>query len=383
MTVFQRAGILVVSLACLVSQSTPAQQAQPAAPPASLRSGVPPPPLPPSDTLAPANSTTPSGQMPGERKSQSVDIEIPATIVGPTLNSLKRTLVPAPAQTGGATNAGAPNFRGLKRLSREEIQATTSDTFSIYVLRDSERTLVFDFPNTREQAKMFARIVLFIERAGASKTRVMTVPEVQRWLTQNSVQFETLTVGNNLRTGELARFFNSARFQGEPITVDEQRLYDWLLQAQLLREEDAGVAVVEPERILITLPQASMVPGCPGCTVTAAQRAIILQHELSHARFTTDTVYQNYVVWFWSNSMSLVARDKFSRFLRSRGYDSSIRELAANEMQAFLLHTPDPAMFSAADVGITDAELADLRQRFQDGIAPRPRAAADKPYQFE
>ena len=42
----------------------------------------------------------------------------------------------------------------------------------------------------------------------------------------------------------------------------------------------------------------------------------------------------------------------------------AIRELAANEMQAFLMHTPDAMMFSAADLGVTDAELADMRRRF-------------------
>ncbi|MEO8137844.1 MAG: hypothetical protein ABI831_28190, partial [Betaproteobacteria bacterium] len=256
----------------------------------------------------------------------------------------------------------------MKRLSRDEILTAASDGVAVYVLRDHERTLVLDFPNTREQAKMFARLILFVERAGTSKTRVMTIPEIQKWLVQNSQQLDTLTVGNNMRTGELARFFNLARFQGEPITIEEQRLYDWLLQLQLLREEGGGVAVVDPERILVSVPQASIVAGCPGCSVTAAQRAVILQHELSHARFATDTVYQHYTMHVWSNVMSLTTRDRFLRFLRQRGYDASIRELCANEMQAFLMHTPDPAMFSASDIGLTDAELVDLRRRFSDGL---------------
>jgi hypothetical protein len=382
MTVFQRAGIFFLFLQCLVCQSAAAQPAQPVEP-SEVRSVVPAAPAAP-DASATAPAAAPSAPQqgsaptPADRKPPSLDIEIPGNMVRPTLDSLKRT----PATAAGQSTA-APNLRGLKRLSREEILAATNGAFTIYVLRDSERTLVLDFPNTREQARMFARLILFVERAGSSKTRVMTVPEVQKWLAQNSVQFDTLTVGNNMRTSELARFFNSARFQGEPITVDEQRLYDWLVQSQLLREEEAGVAVIDPERILVSVPQVSTVAGCAACSVTAAQRGIILQHELSHARFATDTVYQNYVLWFWSNSMSLVARDKFTRFLRSRGYDSSIRELAANEMQAFLMHTPDPAMFSAADVGLTDAELTDLRRRFQEGTSPKPRASADKPYQFE
>jgi hypothetical protein len=118
------------------------------------------------------------------------------------------------------------------------------------------------------------------------------------------------------------------------------------------------------------------------CNVSPSQRAVILQHELAHARFATDTVYQSYVLWFWSNAMTLVQRDKFQRFLRARGYDSTIRELCANEMQAFLMHTADPRMFSPADVGMTDSEIAELRRRFQDGLSPKPRAAVEK-YQFE
>ena len=322
----------------------------------------------PISVPAPSTST--------DRRTSSVDIDAQGKAVGQDLDVVKRNAA-APSSNASAT------FRALKRLSPQEILAASHDVFSIYVLRDSERTLVFDFPNTREQSKMFARLILFIERAGASKTRVMSVPEVQKWLQTNSVQFDTLTVGNNMRTAELARFFNSARFQGEPITVDEQRLYDWLVQSQLLREEEAGVSVIEPERVLVSVPQVSSVPGCNGCTVSTAARAVILQHELSHARFATDTVYQNYVLWFWSNALSLVQRDKFTRFLRSRGYDTAIRELCANEMQAFLMHTPDPSMFAAADIGVSDAELTEMRRRFQEGIAPKPRAMADRPYQFD
>ena len=421
-TVFKRAGIAwIVLQLCWQSAAaqdaaaerppalvpvTPAAPATPAAPDASTAARpVVPAPQAPVDPLGTAKSATaetprttltitpaaavpvappptsitrslPVPVAPADRAT-GIDIDSQGNVVGPNLESLKRT---APLAT-----SSTPALRALKRLTPQEILASSHDDFAIYVLRDSERTLVLDFPNTREQSRMFARLILFIERAGASKTRVMTVPEVQKWLQANAVQLDTLTFGNNMRSGELARFFNSARFQGEPITVDEQRLYDWLVQSQVLREEESGVAVVDPEHVLVTVPQISSVPGCPGCTVSAAQRAVILQHELSHARYSTDTVYQNYTVWFWSNALSLVQRDKFTRFLRSRGYDTAIRELCANEMQAFLMHTPDPSMFSASDIGITDAELFDIRRRFADGIAPKPRAtsASAGPYQFD
>jgi hypothetical protein len=141
---------------------------------------------------------TPGGLTPAaaDRKAPSLHIDIPSNIVGPKLDLLKRNLGNGPPQSGGA-----PSIRALKRLSREEIQNSSTDALAIYVLRDNERALVFDFPNIREQGRMFARLILFVERAGASKTRVMTVPDVQKWLAQNSEQVETLTVGNNMRTG--------------------------------------------------------------------------------------------------------------------------------------------------------------------------------------
>jgi hypothetical protein len=293
--------------------------------------------------------------------------------VGQSLDS------PQPSSAHAALPQG---LRGLKRLSGDEIAAEKSDSLSLYALREDERTLILDFPNVREQSRMFARLVLFVERAGTPKTRVMTVDEVKNWLSQNGVALETLTVGNNMKTGELARFFNSARFQGEPITVQEQRLYDWLLQLQLLRQEDSGVAVVGPERILVSIPQASSVAGCPACSITVTQRAVIVQHELAHARFATDTIYQHYVLWFWSNAMSPDQRDKFQKFLGTRGYDSGNSELCANEMQAFLMHTPDARLFSAANVAMTENELADLRKTFADGLGPK-RATVEKAYRIE
>jgi hypothetical protein len=248
---------------------------------------------------------------------------------------------------------------------------------------DNERVVVLDMPNIRDQGHMFGRLIFFVERGGTPKTKVMTVPEVQAHLAKTKESVDTLTVGNNLRAAELARFFNTARVQGEPLTSSERDLYDSLLQWGMLREEPAGVAVMEPEMILITIPQASSVAGCNGCGVTPEQRATIFEHEMAHAKFATDTVYQNYTVWFWANTMSPEARDKFTRFLRSRGYDTNNRDLLANEMQAFLMHTPDAAMFSAKDLGITDAELKALRDAFTAGVAVKPMAVAEKSYQLD
>ncbi len=355
-------------------------------------------------------------------KPMKLEFDVPPTIIGPALDSIKRQLdsasstttrdaasavpreepppvkesgvlrVPAAVGEPAAAAKDAPpapiavpplRLSELQRLSKEEILASVTDKFAAYVLRGSEQTVVFDFPTAQAQGRIFGRVILFIEREGTSKTRVMTVPEVQKWLAKNAKTISTLTIGNNIRIAEFARFFNTARFQGEPLTSDEQGLRDWLLQMQLLREDEFGVSALEPDAIVVSVPQVSTVPGCAMCSVSPAMRMVTVEHEFSHARFATDIPYQHYVMWFWSHGMNPAARGKFTQFLRKRGYDTSNRELSANEMQAFLMHTPDPAVFSAADLGMTEAELADLRRSFQAGLSQQPLPKADGQYRLD
>ncbi len=275
--------------------------------------------------------------------------------------------------------AAAPE---LRRAAFGEILTTQSKARTAYRLADNPRVIVLDMPDIRDQGLMFGRLVLFIERNNAPKTRLMLIPEVQGWLKQTKATLESLTVGNNLRASEFARFFNTARFQAEALTIDERRLYDWLTAWNVLREDPNGVSAVMPEQVVISFPQASSIAGCNGCSVTQAQREAIAKHELAHAKLATDLPYQHYCEWFWSQGLTPVLREKFTRFLASRGYDPNNRELLANEAQAFLMHTPDPTMFSAQLLGITEAELQAMRNLFESGLPPRPLATAAPGYKF-
>ena len=352
---------------------------KPPAPDSSVRQELPTsrsfpvaPPVP--QELPPPRSFPPVSTVPQESAPQRSLVPVPSVI---------QELPPPVRETVPIVNELPLGSRDVKRLSKSEILAEVTDRFTAYFLSSNPRTLVLDFPTIREQARMFGRVIMFVERGGAPKTKVMTVPEVQKWLAQNSEKLESLTMGNNFRAGELARFFNTARLQGEPLTVDETRLYNWLLEMKVLRDEELGAAVVEPELVLISFPQVSIVPGCGSCSVTPALRNVVLEHELAHARYATDTAYQHYVVWFWSQAMNAGARTKFTQFLRKRGYDTNIPELLANEMQAFLMHTPDAAVFGAGQLGMTDSELNDLRENFRAGLFPKLPVVAQKPYQFE
>lgn len=272
---------------------------------------------------------------------------------------------PAPPAFGDEQSTAPAGAIG--QLGREEILSTVVTGFTPYRLPDNHRIVVIDFPSLREQAAMFGRVVLFVERHGAPKTRILTQDEVRRWLEQHAQRLETLTVGNNFRASQLARFFNTARLQEEPLSEDETQLLDWLQQTGLLRRSGDALAAADPEAVIITFPQASTVSGCAACTVKDAHRKVILEHELSHARFATDEQYREYAMAFWSAMTGRDEGEKFARFLRKRGYNADDSELLASEMQAFLMHTPDARMFPASAVGMTEEELDAIRRRFREG----------------
>jgi hypothetical protein len=271
----------------------------------------------------------------------------------------------------GVDGRAAEPAATLPHLAREEILVRETGAFTAYILKDHARTVVLDYPSMREQGLALGRVILFIERDGAPRNKVLSALEVGLWLAERGQRIDTLTIGNNFRAGELARFFNTVQQQGGRLSKEERLLYDWLLGAGILREANETTVPAEPEAVVISVPQASTVAGCRSCNITMAHRKAILEHEIAHARFATDDAYRDKVLDFWENHLSDEARDKFVRFLRQRGYDAQNPELMANEAQAFLLHTPDQAMFSARSLGMTEEELDALRRQFRT-MEPTP-----------
>jgi hypothetical protein len=63
-------------------------------------------------------------------------------------------------------------------------------------------------------------------------------------------------------------------------------------------------------------------------------------------------------------------REVFKRFLSKYNYAVNQEELLVNEMQAYLMFTPDPQSFSAKKLGIKDEELEAMRDLFRKGKPP-------------
>lgn len=254
---------------------------------------------------------------------------------------------------------------GLRVLSREQIVTTQAAERTFYWLQNNPRVLVLDMPNVEDQSRVFARLVIFIERSSAPRHRILSVDEVLKWRIANKETLATLTIGNNIRANDFVQFFNTARLQGEPITEDENWLLAHLIEYGVIQAVANGYESVMPEKIVISVPQVSKVEGCANCTITPLKRDLISRHEFAHARFITDQIYRHYVWWFWHNILTSQQRTDVSKYLRSLGYDLSAPDMLVNEMQAFLIHTPESEFFSSRGAGLTAKQMAALQADFK------------------
>ncbi|MDP3521753.1 MAG: hypothetical protein Q8S02_14125 [Hydrogenophaga sp.] len=242
--------------------------------------------------------------------------------------------------------------------------------------------VLLQFADLREQARAMGRIVLFIEKVGAPRHRVMNVPEVLQWLRARGTRLELVTLGNNLGAEELARFFNTARLQGEPLTEQERELLRELAAWGLLREQGAGWVPGTAAHTLLTVPLASQVGGCAACDVTPQNRRAILEHELGHGEFAASAALQHHARWFWFNVLSPVARSQWQRFLTQRGYDTNQLQIVLGEMHAYLDHTHDTRLFRAEDLDLAPAALDAQRARYREGRVAAPALRHDPGYQL-
>src|SRR3546814_13564593 len=72
-------------------------------------------------------------------------------------------------------------------------------------------------------------------------------------------------------------------------------------------------------------------------------------HELSHGEYFTNAAYRDYCARFWSEALTPAERAAVTAFLQRLSYDARNQDLMINEMKAFLINTPDPRVFSAAE----------------------------------
>jgi hypothetical protein len=208
--------------------------------------------------------------------------------------------------------------------------------------------VVIDFPSLITQGFTLDRVAALVEKANLPRDRVLNDVELQEAITNCGETIESYYYGHDYQAADLAKFFRLAA--QDNIKLNPQELWLKRLVSQL------GWLKPGANGAIITLPAT-------GGPVTPDMRAVILHHELSHGAFYTDATYRQYAVSFW-NSLTPSDRAAFTGFLGRQGYDTADTTLMLNETQAYLIFTRDPRFFNGAAVGMTDAEIGQLRAGF-------------------
>ena len=216
--------------------------------------------------------------------------------------------------------------------------------------------LVLGFPSLAEQGRMLNRVAALVEKAGLPHDRLLTEAELAAAIRAAGVTPETYYYGHDYRSADVQRFFMLAERDHVALNADEQHLQRLAVQAS---------AVPPGFGAVITLPPTDAASG-----IDQAARATILHHELSHGEYFTNPAYAAYVGTVWRNVFNEDERARFRTYLVAEGYDPALEDLLINEMQAYMMFTPDPRYFDPAQLGIPAPRLAQIRAAFAAGMPP-------------
>lgn len=261
------------------------------------------------------------------------------------------------------TGRDAPGPIAVATADERAILAHVARAPTVFRLAPNPAVLVLDFPTLAEQGRALNRLAALVEKAGPPRERLLGDAALEEAIRASGATPETYYYGHDYRAADVARFFALAARDGVALTPEEH----WV--GRLARQE--GWTGPGAAGALVSIPRADAGPRAGAdAGVDAAMRATIVRHELSHGEFFTVPAYTAHTLRFWREILTEGEREAFRRFLAEESYDPANEELLANEAQAYLVHTPDPAMFGPDHVGIPGARLAALRAAFVAAMPP-------------
>ncbi len=260
---------------------------------------------------------------------------------------------PVPAVAPQAATPAIP----IRTADEVAIRDNRSTGLDVFRFAQNPAILVLDFASLSRQGAMLNRIAAMAEKVGEPHDHPLNDAYLDHAIRAGGDTPETYYYGHDYGVPELTRFFAAADAQGLALTPDEE----WM--RQLLKQE--GFFEPGATGALITIPAQGA-----AADIDATTRAAILHHELSHGEYFSKPAYAAYVRHFFGDMLNEAERGAFVRFLTSENYDPKLTDLLANETQAYLLFTPDPRLFAPSMVGMTDSQVAELRQRFRSQMPP-------------
>ena len=258
--------------------------------------------------------------------------------------------------------------QSLPRLNIAELLAGHSADWRVARLKENPAVMVIEFPGLAEQGAAMNRIAALLEKADAPRDRVLDDRSLAALIARAGDNAQTFYQGHDYTDAGLAHFFGLAEAQAVKLNAQELRLLRVLSAAGLMatgRRAPSEAADPSPQALITFTATQADDPATPiDEGVDAVRRSSVLRHEASHGRFYTRPVYRKHCIHLWRDQLTERQRENIRGFLAGIGYDRRNEELMLNEAQAFLMNTADSRAFNAAAVGMTEPELAEVRNRF-------------------
>lgn len=245
-----------------------------------------------------------------------------------------------------------------------------SDATTIWRYSGNPNVFIFDFPGLTLQGLSFNRVMQLTEQQTSEPyPRPLTTEELTKYIKAARRTQADFAFGHDIMVSEFVQFFNMADRDKVVLNPEEIRIRDFLLEQGMIRSWRGFYQALQPNVVILSIPQPQE-RKADEPRITLSARYAILLHEMAHGEYYTNPYYKAYCQRFWSESLSDNQREAFKKFLANYGYSTYGDELLVNEMQAYLMFTPDQASFSARKLGVSETELDAMRDAFRKGKPP-------------
>ena len=241
----------------------------------------------------------------------------------------------------------------------------------VWQYSDNPDVYIYDFNGLNNQGVTFNRATQFTEQrfGGEAYPRVLSNEDLARHISAARRTQANFAFGHDLLVSELVQFFNFAQRDKVKLNPEENDLRDFLIEQGFMRMGRGFYQAVRPDVVILSIPQIQEKKADEPMVSPGARYAIIL-HEMGHAEFYTNAHYAKFCHRFWNDVLTEEQREAFRRFLKGYNYAVELEDLVVNEMQAYLMFTPDPKSFNARRLGVSDAELEQMRSAFRKAKPP-------------
>ena len=252
----------------------------------------------------------------------------------------------------------------------QKISESRTTELVVWRRADNPDVFIFDFPNLSSQGRSFNRVMHQKEQQGVEAfPRVLNNQELASHISAVHRTSADFAFGHDILVSEFVQFFNLADRDSIDLNSEEIIIRDFLIEQGLMKVWRGIYQALKPNVVILSIPQVQDARDTEP-KISAKNRFAILSHEMAHAEYFTNPYYASYCRQFWNDVLVDEQRAAFIQFLNNNNYRAKNDELLINEMQAYLMFTPDEGSFSAKKLGVKAEDLESMRAAFRKGRPP-------------